>query len=63
MQKVHGVKWIVSFCVCFIILFLKVDLLHESAYHILADLNYFFFSFFHKLCGDQERGFVMNFKL
>lgn len=52
-----------SHFVCFIISFLKLDLLHESAHHILADLKYFFFFFFHKLCGDYGWGFVMNFKL
>lgn len=62
MQKVHDVIWIVSFCECFIIPFLKPDLLHESAHHILADLKYFFFSL-RKLCGDYVWGFVMNFKL
>lgn len=45
-------------CVCFIIPIFKLDLLHESAHHILPD-----FFFFHKLCADYGWGFVVNFKL
>lgn len=47
LQEVHSVKWIVSFYV-FYNRHLKLDLLHETAHHILADVLQFIF--FRELC-------------